>query len=137
GGQRWDDVRARVTALLTDDRARGVVAANLLPLSEVTLHAPFTVGDYVDFYASEHHARTMGKILRGSDELAPNWKHVPIGYHGRSGTVVVSGTTVRRPRGQPLVGTEPAFGPSRRLDMEADVGYVVGTGTFIGQPVPV
>lgn len=137
GRQRWNDVRARLTALLTDERSRGTITANLLPLSEVTLHPPFTVGDYVDFYASEHHARAMGRILRGSDELAPNWKHMPIGYHGRSGTVVVSGTPVRRPCGQRLMGAEPSFGPSQRLDLEAEVGFVVGTGSTLGQPVPV
>ena len=91
---------------------------------------PFTVADYVDFYASEHHAGNVGQIFRpGQPPLTPNWKHLPIGYHGRSGTVVVSGTEVRRPNGQRKVGDAIEFGPSLRLDIEAEVGFVVGVGS--------
>jgi fumarylacetoacetase len=147
GRRRWDEVRARVTHLLTDERGRGVVEPALVPLAEVTLHPPILVGDYVDFYASEHHASELGRILRGSAELPPNWRHMPIGYHGRSGTIVLSGTPVRRPRGQRLVNQaprsgepasrpiEPTFGPSQRLDLEVELGFVVGTGSVLGQPV--
>lgn len=137
GRRRWAEVRARLTELLIDERARDVVGPALLPLSAVRLHLPIAVGDYVDFYASEHHASNMGRILRGSPELAPNWRHMPIGYHGRSGTIVVSGTPVPRPRGQRLVGQAPEFGPSQRLDLEAELGFVVGTGSVLGQPVGV
>jgi fumarylacetoacetase len=104
------------------------VDAWLIPLDRVRLRLPFQVADYVDFYASEHHARNVGRILRPGDaELAPNWRHLPVGYHGRAGTVVVSGTPVRRPCGQYLDDAgRPVFGPSRRLDIEAEVGMVVG-----------
>ena len=93
-------------------------------------------GDDVDFYASEHHASNVGRIFRpGGEPLTPNWKHLPIGYHGRSGTVVVSGTPVTRPRGQRRGEQGPTFGPSQRLDFEAEVGYVVGAGSPPGVPV--
>jgi fumarylacetoacetase len=134
GRARWADVRARITELLTDEsegRHRESVAAALHPLAEVRLHLPFEVGDYVDFYASEHHAANVGRLFRpGGEALMPNWKHLPVGYHGRSGTVIVSGTPVTRPNGQ-SAGPDgiPVFGPSRRLDFEAEVGFVVGTGS--------
>ncbi len=100
---------------------------------------PFEVADYVDFYCSLHHATNVGRIFRPDDEpLKPNWRHLPVGYHGRAGTVVVSGSEVRRPRGQrPESGGEPSFGPSTRLDIEAEVGFVVGGATKRGEPVPV
>jgi fumarylacetoacetase len=105
----------------------------------VRLHLPFEVGDYVDFYASEHHATNVGRLFRpGGEPLTPNWKYLPIGYHGRSGTVVVSGTPVTRPRGQRRgqpAGSAPTFGPSQRLDFEAEVGFVVGAGSPAGVPV--
>ena len=104
-------------------------------VGEVTLHLPFEVADYVDFYASEHHASNVGRIFRPDQEpLLPNWKHLPVGYHGRAGTVVVSGTPVVRPCGQRKAPTEeaPTFGPSRRLDIEAELGFVVGTGSDLG-----
>ncbi|GAA2076076.1 fumarylacetoacetase [Aeromicrobium tamlense] len=107
--------------------------------SGVELRLPFTVADYVDFYASRHHATNVGRIFRPDGEpLTPNWNHLPIGYHGRAGTVVVSGTPVRRPSGQvrSAAGTI-SFGPSARLDIEAEVGFVVGTGTALGESVPI
>ncbi len=136
GRARWSDVRARITELLTDERHRGTVESALLPLSGVELHLPFTPGDYVDFFGNEYHAANAGRIFRpGSEGLTPNWKHLPIGYHGRSGTIVVSGTPVPRPRGQRPSSAGPTFGPSRRLDFEAEVGFVVGAGS--AGPVPV
>jgi fumarylacetoacetase len=155
GRSRWSDVRSRITELLTGPRHRRDVEAALHPLSDVRLHLPFEVGDYVDFYASEHHAANVGRLLRpGTEPLMPNWKHLPVGYHGRSGTVVLSGTPVTRPLGQrpgpesgpasgPASGPEsgpasgPAFGPSRRLDFEAEVGFVIGTGSPLGSPIEV
>ncbi|MGW2596772.1 fumarylacetoacetase [Streptomyces klenkii] len=118
----WRAVRAEVRSWLADGPFH--------PLSEVTLHLPFEVADYVDFYSSEHHATNVGRIFRpDGDALTPNWKHLPIGYHGRAGTVVVSGTDIVRPQGQRKAPADalPAFGPSRRLDIEAEVGFVVGT----------
>jgi len=136
GRARWRDVRARITDLLTGERHRAQVEQALHPLESVRLHLPFEVGDYVDFYASEHHASNVGRIFRpGGEPLTPNWKHLPIGYHGRSGTVVVSGTPVTRPRGQRRGEQGPTFGPSQRLDFEAEVGYVVGAGSPPGVPV--
>jgi fumarylacetoacetase len=139
GRARWSDVRARITELLTEPRHRASVERALHPLSGVRLHLPFDVGDYVDFYASEHHAANVGRLFRpGGEALMPNWKHLPVGYHGRSGTVVISGTPVTRPHGQ-LAGPEgvPGFGPTRRLDFEAEVGFVVGTGSSPGSPIGV
>jgi fumarylacetoacetase len=139
GRRRWQEVRARVGELLTDERHRAAVEPHLRPRADVRLHLPFAVADYVDFYASEHHATNVGRIFRPDGApLTPNWKHLPIGYHGRAGTVVVSGTDVRRPCGQRKAPAEtaPTYGPSRRLDIEAEVGFVVGTPSALGEPVP-
>ncbi|MBR7675709.1 fumarylacetoacetase, partial [Streptomyces daliensis] len=140
GRERWREVRARVTALLTDEAARPTAEAALHARDAVRMLMPFRPGDYVDFYASEHHAANIGRMLRpGQDPLTPQWKHLPIGYHGRAGTLVVSGTDVVRPWGQtrPADGGEPPFGPSRRLDIEAEVGFVVGTPSPQGSRVGV
>jgi fumarylacetoacetase len=134
----WESTRAWITGLLTDETERDLVEPALSPLDSVRMLMPFTVGDYVDFYASEHHASNVGRIFRpDSEPLLPNWKHLPVGYHGRSGTVVVSGTDVVRPSGQRKAPTEerPTFGPSRRLDIEAELGFVVGVPTALGDRV--
>ncbi|GGU63863.1 fumarylacetoacetase [Streptomyces albospinus] len=134
----WQQVRAAVRTALTDPAHRTAVAPLLHPLDGVTLHLPFEVADYVDFYSSEHHATNVGKIFRpDSAALPPNWKHLPIGYHGRAGTVVVTGTPVVRPHGQRKTPADaaPVFGPSARLDIEAEVGFVVGTPSALHEPV--
>ena len=100
---------------------------------------PFTVADYVDFYSSLEHATNLGRMFRpDADPLLPNWRHLPVGYHGRAGTIVVSGTPVRRPQGQSMSpgGDAPAYGPSALLDFELELGFVVGTGSRLGEPVP-
>ncbi|MFI0807288.1 fumarylacetoacetase [Streptomyces echinatus] len=139
GRTTWSEVRRAVTSWVTDPAHRETVEPLFHPLSEVTLHLPFEVADYVDFYASENHARNVGQIFRpdATDSLTPNWKHLPIGYHGRSGTVVVSGTDVVRPSGQRKGPADPTpvFGPSIRLDIEAEVGFVVGVPSEMGTPV--
>ncbi|MEV5278560.1 fumarylacetoacetase [Streptomyces sp. NPDC051994] len=138
GRTAWRDVRRALTAWVTVPAHRPVIEPLLHPLSTVELHLPYEVADYVDFYASEHHATNVGQIFRPDGAaLTPNWKHLPIGYHGRSGTVVVSGTDVVRPRGQRKAPADPApvFGPSVKLDIEAEVGFVVGTPSELGQPV--
>ncbi|MBB4945862.1 fumarylacetoacetase [Kitasatospora gansuensis] len=138
GRPTWTAVRAALTAWLGDSSYRAAVSPHLHPVGEVTLHLPFEVADYVDFYASEHHATNLGKIFRpGTEPLTPNWKHLPIGYHGRAGTIVVSGTDVVRPNGQRKAPSEPlpSYGPSRRLDIEAEVAFVVGAGSELGKPV--
>lgn len=137
GRQVRESVRTWITGLLTDETERDLVEPHLVPLAETTLHLPIEVADYVDFYASEHHASNVGRIFRPDGEaLLPNWKHLPVGYHGRAGTVVGSGTPVVRPSGQRRGEHEPAFGPSTRLDIEAELGFVVGTPSELGAPVP-
>jgi fumarylacetoacetase len=139
GRPAWAAVRSWLTELLTVEADRALVEDHLIPRAEVRLHLPFEVGDYVDFYSSQHHAENVGRIFRpDSAPLTPNWKHLPIGYHGRSGTVVVSGTDVVRPSGQrkPPGADAPSYGPSQRLDIEAEVGFVVGVPSPLGQPVP-
>jgi len=138
GRPAWRQARAAITAWVTAEEHRAAVGPCLVPRGEVTLHLPFEVADYVDFYASEHHAANLGRIFRpGAEPLTPNWKHLPIGYHGRAGTVVVSGTPVVRPSGQRKAPAEPApsYGPSQRLDIEAEVGFVVGAPTPLGERV--
>lgn len=138
GPAAWSAVRALAHALVTDPGRRGAVERHLHPVATVRMALPFTVADYVDFYASEWHATAVGRMFRpDSDPLPPNWKHLPIGYHGRAGSVVVSGTPVIRPAGQSrLPGAAPTFGPTRRLDLEAELAYVVGVGSPLGTPVP-
>ncbi|MFE3073172.1 fumarylacetoacetase [Streptomyces sp. NPDC059247] len=138
GRTAWHDVRRALTAWVTVPAHRPAIEPLLHPLDTVTLHLPYEVADYVDFYASEHHATNVGRIFRpDSEPLTPNWKHLPIGYHGRAGTVVVSGTDVVRPSGQRKAPTDPApvFGPSVKLDIEAEVGFLVGTPSERGTPV--
>ena len=138
GPRAWAELRAEVTRWLTDDALRPVVAPHLRPRDDAQLLLPFTVADYVDFYASEQHATNLGRLLRpGEPPLMPNWKHLPVGYHGRSGTVVVSGTPVRRPSGQRPGAEGPTYGPSERLDIETEVGFVVGAPSRLGEPVSV
>ncbi|KAK1180069.1 fumarylacetoacetase [Streptomyces sp. NBS 14/10] len=137
----WQAVREELRGWLTESAHRSAIEPLLHPLTTVALHLPFEVADYVDFYASEHHASNVGRIFRPEgDPLTPNWKHLPIGYHGRAGTVVVSGTPVVRPRGQlrPPAGHSalPPFGPTRRLDFEAEVAFVVGAPSPFNTPVP-
>ena len=136
GPAAWAATRDRVGRLLS-----GVDAEpELLPLDEAELLPPFAVADYVDFWSSIHHAANSGRIFRpGADPLPPNWRHMPIGYHGRSATIVPGGTPVRRPRGQsrPDRDAPPVFGPSAKLDVELELGFVIGTPSALGEPVPV
>ena len=131
GRPAWEEALDRIADRLSS-------GAGVVLLDEATVHLPFTVGDYVDFYSSLEHATNLGRLFRPDAEpLLPNWRHLPVGYHGRSGTVVVSGTPVVRPCGQARVPDHdaPAFGPSRRLDLELELGFVVGVGSTLGEPV--
>ena len=131
GRAAWEDTIERVEQLVTG-------GAELLPLAGLTSHLPVEIGDYVDFYSSLEHATNLGRLFRPNTEpLLPNWRHLPVGYHGRAGTVVVSGTPVVRPCGQAKAPDEPApsYGPSRRLDIELELGFVVGVGSRLGEPV--
>jgi fumarylacetoacetase len=134
GPRTWAAVRAWVTEILTDSSFADRVV--LHPLTRVKMVLPWAVGDYVDFYASIDHATNVGRIFRPDGEpLLPNWRHLPVGYHGRSGSIIVSGTDVHRPRGQykDPQARNPAFGPCRRLDIEAELGFIVGRGLPLGQ----
>ncbi|HEX6421428.1 MAG TPA: fumarylacetoacetase [Acidimicrobiales bacterium] len=138
GPECWRAVRRRLTELVCDDAHRPAVAPALVPLAGATLHLPVEVADYVDFYSSIEHATNLGRLFRpDGDPLLPNWRHLPVGYHGRAGTVVASGTPVTRPCGQRRVEGGIAFGPTERLDIELEVGAVVGTPSRMGEPVPV
>jgi fumarylacetoacetase len=138
GPAAWRSVRTWLIGLVTEEPERDVVEPNLVPIDEVTMQLPFEVADYVDFYCSLQHATNVGKIFRPDGEaLLPNWRHLPVGYHGRAGTVVVSGTDVRRPAGQRKAAGDdaPTYGPSARLDIEAELGFVVGTPSTQGDRV--
>jgi fumarylacetoacetase len=108
-------------------------------MRDVEMQLPAQIGDYTDFYASIHHATRVGKLFRPDNPLLPNYKYVPIGYHGRASSIVISGTDVRRPCGQikSSAAAEPAFGTSRSLDYELEVGLFVGRGNPLGHPVPI
>ena len=131
----WDRVRAGIVRVLTDPDLAETVVAEAVPLSEASLHLPFTIADYVDFYGNEFHASNVGRIFRpGQPPLTPNWKHLPIGYHGRAGTIVPSGTEIARPKGlRPETEGAPTFGPSRRLDIEVEMGFVLGSAVPQGE----
>lgn len=138
GRTEWDRVRAALVQWFTDPAFADTILPHLVDRASVVLHLPFSVADYVDFYSSEHHAANVGRMFRPDQEpLTPNWKHLPIGYHGRTGTIVVSGTDIVRPHGQRKPATEqtPVFGPSTRLDIEAEVGFVVGAPSPMGERV--
>ncbi|MGH9168681.1 MAG: fumarylacetoacetase [Acidimicrobiia bacterium] len=137
GPPAWRAVRERLTELLLDDWE--VVRRALVHLDEAELLLPIRVADYVDFYSSLEHATNMGRMFRPEAEpLLPNWRYLPVGYHGRSGTVVVSGTPVVRPCGQikPDDGP-PVYAPTRMLDVELEVGFILGMGSEAGEPIPI
>jgi fumarylacetoacetase len=141
GRTAWRDTRRRIQRLLSADAReasanRAATEPHLIPLHQVRLHMPIEIGDYVDFYSSLEHATNLGRMFRpDGNPLMPNWRHLPVGYHGRSGTVVVSGTPITRPRGQSVSapGAAPALGPSAKLDIEAELGFVIGGPTRLGE----
>jgi fumarylacetoacetase len=131
GRREWDGAVERIVA------AVDAGAEPRYPLDSVNLHLPFAVADFVDFYASLEHATNMGRLFRPDGEpLLRNWRSLPVGYHGRAGTVVLSGTEIRRPHGQYLQDGSPVFGPTRKLDVEVELGFVVGRGSQPGEQVP-
>jgi len=137
----WADLRAQVSGLLAEGSAQAAaVEPYLVARKDAVMHLPFLVAEYTDFYAGRHHATNVGTILRGAENaLPPNWLHIPIGYNGRASSVVVSGTDVRRPWGQ-VKGPDhevPSFQPSRRFDIELEMGAVVGQSSTHGFPVTV
>lgn len=140
---RWSELRARISGLLSSQSlAREQMASTpglFTPLAEAEMLLPATIGDYTDFYASVFHATNVGNLFRPGNPLLPNYKWVPIGYHGRASSVVVSGTPVRRPNGQtsPAEGQPPVFGPTKALDYELEVGFFTGPGNRLGEPIPI
>jgi fumarylacetoacetase len=146
GPARWAAMRERLTALLMEDgdpalRDNAALRQKaLIPIAEIRLHLPFKVSGYTDFYAGRNHAFNVGALFRGAvNALPPNWFSMPIAYNGRASTVVVSGTEIHRPCGQikPAGEELPIFSPSRRLDIELELGAVIGTPSVMGQPVTV
>ncbi|WP_071393521.1 fumarylacetoacetase [Bacillus tuaregi] len=145
GRSVWKAVREKLQYLLDQDTAdlrdnRELRLKAFYPQSEVQMLLPVQIGDYTDFYASKEHATNVGTMFRGKDiALMPNWKHVPIGYHGRASSIVLSGTNVRRPLGQtkPAHAEAPVFGPTAQLDFELEMGWFIGPGNKLGQPIPI
>ena len=132
-------LRLRLIELLWDERYRDEVEPQLIGLTEVRFHVPCLIGDYTDFYAGIHHATNVGRLFRPDNPLLPNYKYVPIGYHGRASSVRASGEPVIRPCGQRKApdSDTPEYGPTRRLDYELELGIWVGEGNELGQPIPI
>jgi len=132
-------LRLRLFEMLTDERYRDDVEMHLVGQSEVRLHLPCLIGDYTDFYVGIHHATNVGRQFRPDNPLLPNYKYVPIGYHGRASSVRASGEPVVRPSGQrkPPDADAPEYGPSRRLDYELELGLWIGRGNELGEPIPI
>ncbi|MEI6573047.1 MAG: fumarylacetoacetase [Alphaproteobacteria bacterium] len=141
GSNAWSALRQQLTALLAKGSAeRRAIEPFLVPMSAVQMKIPFRVSEYTDFYAGRHHAFNVGAMFRGPENaLPPNWLHIPIGYNGRASSVVVSGTPVRRPWGQVKGPSDdvPRFAPSRRFDIELEMGAVVALPSTNGRPVTV
>lgn len=142
GAAKWTALRLRITALLDADEAdcetQAQVAPLLIPMSATVMQIPVAIGDYTDFYASIHHATRVGSLFRPANPLLPNYKYVPIGYHGRASSIMISGTEIHRPWGQikPKDG-EPVFKPTESLDYELELGMFVGPGNLPGRPIPI
>ncbi|MFB4164285.1 fumarylacetoacetase [Alteribacillus sp. JSM 102045] len=145
GKKAWQEVRAIIQGLLREDTAdlrdnASLRKEALLPQKNVELLLPVEIGDYTDFYASKEHATNVGTMFRGKENaLMPNWTHLPVGYHGRCSSVVLSGTDICRPNGQkkPKNDASPVFGPSEQLDIELEMGWFIGPGNELGQPISI
>ena len=138
GPDVWAALRERLLDLLTDLATEHRLAEAISEQADVVMSVPVQPVDYVDFYSSIHHATNLGRLFRPDGEaLMPNWRHIPIGYHGRSGTLVPDGAEIRRPIGHRLVDGKPEVGPSLRLDIELEVGTVVGVGSETGVPIDI
>ena len=138
GRDVWREIRQRLTKLLGENQA-SLKKEALFPVSELQMHLPVAIGDYTDFYASREHATNVGIMFRGKENaLMPNWLHLPVGYHGRASSVVISGTDVVRPRGQVAPkGLSPEFVASRSLDFELEMGFFIGKGNDLGEPISI
>jgi fumarylacetoacetase len=138
GRSVWRNLRKELSkALSKKNPSYKRLEQHLLPMKEAEMLLPVAVGDYSDFYTGIHHATNIGRLLRPDNPLLPNYKWLPIGYHGRASSIVVSGTPVTRPSGQLKTGDQPVFGPTGRLDYEAELGFVVGSGNRLGRPISI
>ncbi len=144
GRDKCHQIRKRLSDIFDDQVRYGNLPekseAFLHPIKDVTMHLPVKIGDYTDFYSSKEHATNVGIMFRDpANALLPNWLHLPVGYHGRASSIVVSGTPIRRPLGQTMPdGAEsPIFGPSRLLDFELEMGFVIGKSSELGSPIPI
>jgi fumarylacetoacetase len=136
GPSTWRGLREQIGRTLANEPEH--LATALVERTALSMELPVTIGDYVDGYAGLHHATNLGRILRpGGDALQPNWKHLPVAYHGRAGTIVVGGGEITRPSGQVLVDGAPVLAPSAQLDIELELGAIVGVGNEAGQPIPI
>jgi fumarylacetoacetase len=135
----WSELRRRLSRLLrAESEHRAWLSNHLYSMSEVQMLVPTAIGDYTDFYCNLHHATNVGSMFRPDNPLLPNYKHVPIGYHGRASSIVISGTDIRRPCGQTAGDdNQPSFGPSKLLDYELEVGLFVGPGNKLGEPISI
>jgi fumarylacetoacetase len=140
GNQHWSALRRRIFELLRHDASVSLrERVPLCPMAEVEMLLPAQVGDYTDFYASIHHAAKVGSMFRPDNPLLPNYKWLPVAYHGRASSLLPSGMPIRRPRGQMRSDPDqsPVFGPTQRLDYEVEVGFFVGPGNTLGEPLPI
>jgi len=137
GRPAWRALRAGISKFLSLKNYKKNLSKHLTPIRKAELFLPVAVGDYTDFFTGIHHATNMGRLFRPDNPLLPNYKWVPIAYHGRASSIVLSGTPVRRPWGQIKADERPVFAPSRRLDYEAELGLVVGPGNDLAKPIPV
>jgi fumarylacetoacetase len=142
GLTHWSALRKAIFELLKsgdgEDQRKRAALPSLLPIKDAAMQLPYDIGDFSDFYASIYHATNAGSMLRPQNPLLPNYKFVPVAYHGRSSSFVVSGTPITRPCGQRRLDQDtPEFGASRHLDYEAEVAFVVGTGNALGRPIPI
>ncbi|MHB1021524.1 MAG: fumarylacetoacetase [Acidobacteriaceae bacterium] len=140
GPQYWSALRARVFDLLTEGSSeRATVERHLLSMADIEMRLPAQIGNYTDFYASLHHARHVGSLFRPANPLLPNYKYLPVAYHGRASSIVVDGTAVRRPHGQIRreENQPPEFAPTRQLDYEAELAFFVGPGQPLGEQIPI
>ncbi|KAF9925836.1 hypothetical protein FBU30_004456 [Linnemannia zychae] len=141
----WTATRNHIQKLLSASEPtlrdnKDLLSKSVFPIDTVINHLPAEIGDYTDFYASKEHATNVGIMFRGKENaLMPNWTHLPVGYHGRASSVVISGTELKRPQGQRVVvkGEAPQFGPSLRMDCELEMAFLVGTGNKLGEPISI
>lgn len=145
GRDAWKQVRTVLQSVLSEDNPvfrddKDLQKISLIPVNDVVMCLPAEIGDYTDFYSSREHATNVGIMFRGKDNaLMPNWLHIPIGYHGRASSIIVSGTNVTRPKGQTKLANSdnPVFGPTKLLDFELETGFFIGPGNSLGEAIPI